>query len=73
MNARSELFVAFFLLAVIFVVSKQGAAASRQMPARTEQGRHAGNSGVTEKARMPVMTMWMTRLPSGPSHRGAGH
>ncbi|KAK8934817.1 hypothetical protein KSP39_PZI014504 [Platanthera zijinensis] len=71
MNARNELLVAFFLLAVVFVVSKQGTAASRQM--RMEQGSPAGNSGVPEKARMPVMTMWMTRLPSGPSHRGAGH
>ncbi|PKU61631.1 hypothetical protein MA16_Dca028667 [Dendrobium catenatum] len=75
-SRRSHTFylVVMFIAAVIFVMSMQEAEASRLMKTtRIDQGSQVDhNSDVQEKIEK-VMTMWMRKLPSGPSNRGAGH
>ncbi|KAL0927465.1 hypothetical protein M5K25_001636 [Dendrobium thyrsiflorum] len=80
MSSRSShtlFLVVIFAVAGIFVMSVQKAEASRLMKmARLDQevqdSQVDHNSDMQEKIEK-VMTMWMRKLPSGPSNRGAGH
>ncbi|PKA59293.1 hypothetical protein AXF42_Ash001387 [Apostasia shenzhenica] len=55
--------VMIIFAALVLAVSMQSTAAARPTPAVS-----AGEMGAKE-----VMALWMMRLPSGPSDRGAGH
>ncbi|PKU71857.1 hypothetical protein MA16_Dca016310 [Dendrobium catenatum] len=54
-------FFVFIIFIIFFLVDMQNVAAARPMPA----------FGI--KAEDTTMALWMMRLPSGPSDRGAGH
>ncbi|KAI0528978.1 hypothetical protein KFK09_001523 [Dendrobium nobile] len=75
-SRRSHTFyiIVVFIVAVIFVMSMQEAGASRLMKTTgiDQENQIDHNSDVQEKIEK-VMTMWMRKLPSGPSNRGAGH
>ncbi|KAL0903748.1 hypothetical protein M5K25_028146 [Dendrobium thyrsiflorum] len=72
LSVQLVIFIFFFL---IIVASMQNVATALRPLAeelRGDNGENAAKLSVYEKAK-EVMTLWMARLPTGPSPGGGGH